>query len=754
MAYNPRTAIRRFGLTPEEDAMRTPVSLPLAGPLPAGLADDITDATVRGVRADQRAASTDAATSALTGQPPIIDLGDESEFIIPREEPSNLFGLADDDESGPFNVQSRPASVREPARDLSSTPSAPRFAPAPEPTGRFSEVMPGWTRAAHGQRGVPGQPLLGGPLPRLSDVGLVDDESDPPGTTITHADGTTTVVGAPAVAPTMADPDDDVIGGDIEAESENATDIDADADLSVSEPLDPRRRAKLFGPAPQTTEYEDAAIRRGRELDQRAARGQRIAAGVAGGLGLLGLLTGSDVATGLGQAAAGAGGAIPTDVEEQMRARAEQRRVREQGGIDRENALVNADNEAMRQDAQDDQRAQMAESEMSVNAERARALQAEQADAEFERQALAGNADGMRAAIRARAAAVQHGPTRQAWEQRFADGGPLDQMTDLASLRTILAEVGDTDVRRGGQGAGGSGGGSRETTAWDPFANGGQGGYVTRRVRTGQRSEPSVAPSGSPAPTEQAPRPRPSQPRQPSPVPSGPIDAAQPPVDESTEVAWAERVMRDAGWSGRDRREGVIRRLRTGQGNAAHDTALAEMTELAGRVERTREAGMPTEAVDIDPAEWNRMDTFARAQMTPVVNQRRRALGLLSNLRDWQRNRPLALRAAIATTRDPEAASNYTPDVLAQAQDITRQFSAYVNPMLAERSGAAVTNSEMVRFLREVGLSSALGDLGALERAFDAQVGVWEDTIADRAADLNPVFVRDWARRHGFGGER
>lgn len=212
--------------------------------------------------------------------------------------------------------------------------------------------------------------------------------------------------------------------------------------------------------------------------------------------------------------------------------------------------------------------------------------------------------------------------------------------------------------------------------------------------------------------------------------------------------------MRDAGWSGRDRREGVIRRLRTGQGNAAHDTALAEMTELAGRVERTREAGMPTEAVDIDPAEWNRMDTFARAQMTPVVNQRRRALGLLSNLRDWQRNRPLALRAAIATTRDPDAASNYTPDVLAQAQDITRQFSAYVNPMLAERSGAAVTNSEMVRFLREVGLSSALGDLGALERAFDAQVGVWEDTIADRAADLNPVFVRDWARRHGFGGER
>ena len=83
MAYNPRTAIRRFGLTPEEEAMRTPVSLPLSGPLPAGLADDdITDATVRGVRADQRAASTDAATSALTGQPPIIDLGDGNRLEV------------------------------------------------------------------------------------------------------------------------------------------------------------------------------------------------------------------------------------------------------------------------------------------------------------------------------------------------------------------------------------------------------------------------------------------------------------------------------------------------------------------------------------------------------------------------------------------------------------------------------------------------------------------------------------------------
>lgn len=262
-------------------------------------------------------------------------------------------------------------------------------------------------------------------------------------------------------------------------------------------------------------------------------------------------------------------------------------------------------------------------------------------------------------------------------------------------------------------------------------------------------------PDGAPAPRPAQPR----QPRQPAPAPApvpGSSDTAPPqgPVDESTEVAWAERVMRAAGWTDRDRREGVIRRLRTGQGNAAHDAALQEVTALAGRVEQMREAGMPPEAVDIPVEDWNRMSAFARTEMTPVMEQRRRALGLLANLQTWRRDRPIALRAAIEVTRNPEAASNYSPDVIAQAQDITRQFAAYVNPMLAQRSGAAVTNSEMVRFLREVGLSSALGDLGALERAFDAQVSVWEDTIADRAADLNPIFVRDWGRRHGFGGNQ
>ena len=626
MAYNPRTAVRRFGLTPEEEAMRAPVSLPLAGPLPAGLADDITDATVRGVRADQRAASTDAATSALTGQPPIIDLGDDAEFIIPREDPSNLFGLADDGtrtadyrpgRDGPIlpatvlpnyvpgqprgdtvllsNVQPSPSGAPA-SRNLSSLPVTPmsRWRTAAghynldprnagladddvDATGANEDRFIDRTRAAEGRsmspvgtftepmvRGrasrsiarLPGGGIatptspsqsmdLGSPtmtrlarstnpytLPRLGlefaattpesrlvdFAGLADDDPDSVWTPQSYADGLTRV-DPTTDADVSIDPDDEVIGGDIEAESENATDIDADADLEVSEPLDPRRRAKLFGPAPQTTEYEDAAIRRGRELDQRAARGQRIAAGVAGGLGLLGLLTGSDVATGLGQAAASAGGAIPTDVEEQMRARAEQRRVREQGGIDRENALVNADTEAMRQDQQDQLRMQAAQSDAAVNEARVAEMQREAQASELEQAARNGNAEGFRRFIRGRAEAIQHSGTHDPILDAIMDP-TFQSINDPDLLRGMLNSIDAVDRRRGGKGAGGSG--ASEHTVTDPRTG------ITTTVRSGgggQQQRPS--PTGTPAPG--APRTGRPRPGAPSPAPAGTApDAADP----------------------------------------------------------------------------------------------------------------------------------------------------------------------------------------------------------------------------------
>ena len=700
MAYNPRTAIRRFGLTPEEEAMRTPVSLPLSGPLPAGLADDdITDATVRGVRADQRAASTDAATSALTGQPPIIDLGDDAEFVVPREEPSNLFGLADDDESAPFNVQSRPASVREPARVLSSTPSAPRFAPAPEPTGHFSEVMPGWTRAARGQRGVPGQPLLGGPLPRLSDIGLVDDESDPPGTTITHADGTTTVVAAPTVAPTAINPDDEVIGGDIEAESENATDIDADADLSVSEPLDPRRRAKLFGPAPQTTEYEDAAIRRGRELDQRAARGQRIAAGVAGGLGLLGLLTGSDVATGLGQAAAGAGGAIPTDVEEQMRARAEQRRAREQGGIDRDNALVDADNEAMRQDASDQMRMQSAASDEALNQARIAQLQQEDEFAALDRQLASADNEAARQMYRSYVAGLNDESEMAQHARAFAED-PSFNNASAEMIREHIARLNQlAGSRHSGMIARGGGGGGRAgQQVMTP-----DGHVVWQPGTSGQRREPAPAPGGTPSPGTPAPSVRPRS--RPTPAPA-PVPAPSEPVDPNTDRLAAIRefmpnlspdemsIARDFARSQQLTSEqmrsaagqqAILNAVRSFQG-ATRESRTQMLTAAASR---SASEARGEDATSLPP-NFNRADYISAARSPEV---RDATLGFY-DIR--------ALRARLAGASDAQVRSalhgGSEMSRVAGASALRAQIKAYMNAYFHEHGGAVITPEEAQRY--------------------------------------------------------
>lgn len=678
---------------------------------------------------------------------PVIDLGPDAEVRIERPQ----YGLAGDDEDPSFNlfgVQSRPSAASASVPSPLSSPPALRMTPSRVATGRFSAPAP-----MSIPRVAPHAPAdddaIGPPDTDREITEAVARDPDsilPAGTTVTRADGSTYVVGAPGSVTSpgtarMPTEDDEEIG---------PADEDADADLSISEPLDPRRRVKLFAPAASSTTQEDAAIRRAEELDRRAARGQRIAAGVSGGLGLLGALTGSDALLGLGQAAAGAGGAINANVRDEVLARQEQRRAREQAGIDRQNADIMAQREIERQDRGDALRESAAASDAAVNEERANLLRAQQAESAFEQEALAGNAEGMRAAIRARAAAVQHVPTRAAWEQRFAQGGPLDQMTDLASLRTILAEVGDTDVRRGGQGAGGSGGGrTRESVEWDPNA----GEYVVRTTRTGGQ-RPAAAPS---APVEappvttatRGPRPAaPQIPQQPAPAAPASTDIAPPAVvDESTEVAWAERVMNAAGIRDRDRREGFIRRLRTGRGNPLHDAAVTDLTAIAGRVEQARDAGMPPEAVDIPVTDWNQYRAYERREITPVWEQRQRANALIRDLRGWTRSRPEALRAAIRLTRDPESRDEISPALLAQADDIKARLAGYINPMLAQRSGAAVTNSEMVRFLRELNLDSTFGNLGAIEGAFRSQMADWESQIESRLATTHPIFAQDWARR-------
>jgi len=765
MAYNPRTAIRRFGLTPEEDAMRTPVSLPLAGPLPAGLADDITDATVRGVRADQRAASTDAATSALTGQPPIIDLGDESEFIIPREEPSNLFGLADDGtrtadyrpgRDGPIlpatvlpnyvpgqprgdtvllsNVQPSPSGAPA-SRNLSSLPVTPmsRWRTAaghynlePMVRGRASRSiarLPGGVIASPtspSQSMDLGSPTMTRParstnpytLPRLGlefatttpesrlvdFAGLADDDPDSVWTPQSYADGLTRV-DPTTDADVDTNPDDDVIGGDIEAESENATDIDADADLEVSEPLDPRRRAKLFGPAPQTTEYEDAAIRRGRELDQRAARGQRIAAGVAGGLGLLGLLTGSDVATGLGQAAASAGGAIPTDVEEQMRARAEQRRVREQGGIDRENALVDADNEAMRQDASDQMRMQSAASDEALNQARIAQLQQEDEFAALDRQLASADNEAARQMYRSYVAGLNDESEMAQHARAFAED-PSFNNASAEMIREHIARLNQlAGSRHSGMIARGGGGGGRAgQQVMTP-----DGHVVWQPGTSGQRREPAPAPGGTPSPGTPAPSVRPRS--RPTPAPA-PVPAPSEPVDPNTDRLAAIRefmpnlspdemsIARDFARSQQLTSEqmrsaagqqAILNAVRSFQG-ATRESRTQMLTAAASR---SASEARGEDATSLPP-NFNRADYISAARSPEV---RDATLGFY-DIR--------ALRARLAGASDAQVRSalhgGSEMSRVAGASALRAQIKAYMNAYFHEHGGAVITPEEAQRY--------------------------------------------------------
>jgi len=765
MAYNPRTAIRRFGLTPEEDAMRTPVSLPLAGPLPAGLADDITDATVRGVRADQRAASTDAATSALTGQPPIIDLGDESEFIIPREEPSNLFGLADDGtrtadyrpgRDGPIlpatvlpnyvpgqprgdtvllsNVQPSPSGAPA-SRNLSSLPVTPmsRWRTAaghynlePMVRGRASRSiarLPGGVIASPtspSQSMDLGSPTMTRParstnpytLPRLGlefatttpesrlvdFAGLADDDPDSVWTPQSYADGLTRV-DPTTDADVDTNPDDEVIGADIEAESENATDIDADADLEVSEPLDPRRRAKLFGPAPQTTEYEDAAIRRGRELDQRAARGQRIAAGVAGGLGLLGLLTGSDVATGLGQAAASAGGAIPTDVEEQMRARAEQRRVREQGGIDRENALVDADNEAMRQDASDQMRMQSAASDEALNQARIAQLQQEDEFAALDRQLASADNEAARQMYRSYVAGLNDESEMAQHARAFAED-PSFNNASAEMIREHIARLNQlAGSRHSGMIARGGGGGGRAgQQVMTP-----DGHVVWQPGTSGQRREPAPAPGGTPSPGTPAPSVRPRS--RPTPAPA-PVPAPSEPVDPNTDRLAAIRefmpnlspdemsIARDFARSQQLTSEqmrsaagqqAILNAVRSFQG-ATRESRTQMLTAAASR---SASEARGEDATSLPP-NFNRADYISAARSPEV---RDATLGFY-DIR--------ALRARLAGASDAQVRSalhgGSEMSRVAGASALRAQIKAYMNAYFHEHGGAVITPEEAQRY--------------------------------------------------------
>ena len=214
------------------------------------------------------------------------------------------------------------------------------------------------------------------------------------------------------------------------------------------------------------TDAEEAEIERGRRQDRRRKIGRAIAGILGLGVGVAGAAAGNFGVAELGNLAGSVGGAAPTNREATARRDAMRGKAMRDQAQDRALELAARQQQAaalaqgqQRQEAELALRQQQAESNMALDTARRDAILADQANAAFEREALAGNANGAREAIRARVSAIQHVPTRMAWEQRLnAEDSALDQVTDLDTLRAILSEVADTDIRRGSQGAGGSGG--------------------------------------------------------------------------------------------------------------------------------------------------------------------------------------------------------------------------------------------------------------------------------------------------------
>lgn len=260
---------------------------------------------------------------------------------------------------------------------------------------------------------------------------------------------------APAAQPEANQPPQPSIVDDDGDDSATMPDNDADDDPVIA--MSGRgARPIVHG----TTPDELVALERGERRDKR----RRITANVFGALGLLGGiaggLTGNEglLELGLGTAGAAKAGRNTNRMRDEARDEIEARRAREiedQQRFDQDEQRSFERSRMVREDERSEESARMS---AALNQARIDGLISEQEQQELDRVAQQGNTDAARATLRARVEAIQHGPTREAWMRQL---DPMLSASDPDQLLRQTAFVAPTDIRRGGQGAGGSGGGAR-----------------------------------------------------------------------------------------------------------------------------------------------------------------------------------------------------------------------------------------------------------------------------------------------------
>lgn len=666
--------------------------------------DQLVRDAASGVQADARARRTD--TPNLTGggddDLPYIPLDlDESEYTFqaPRIEPRRPMIP-----SGPMS--SAFANAARGAFDSARSTLAPLFTPRAQTPASPSAPLASPPPAAQTAPGTTPQPPETQAAPQAQQAPAVA----PPG-----QGGQPPAQDAAEEAPLSSVPTE---GGNMRPEAAPMLTPMAD-------------RARKFAEAPgafKPTGDEETRLADAQRLDDQGARRQRIARGILSGLGLLGAATGLNGLAGIGAAGLGATNAasrapnertnrVREEIARRMQGMQAEREAANQAAT-REAQGIESQRQAARQSRLDDANIALTEARTSGEigeADRARV------QAELDEAARTGNLAAARAGLEARVNAVQHPATRAAW---LAALPGMLQAADPELLMNQQDDVGRTDIRRGGQGAGGSGGnGSRVETTVDANGN-----VVAVRRRTGPRAPGVASPTtgASAAPTSE--------------------DGAVLDVNDPAAIpGWIQRTLNRAGLAEQDTIAGYLLRWEQAPSDSARAAVLTEVSNLATQAERDNAGGNPAGA---NPQEWHRM----RGVMAPFLSQHRAASRLESQVRTWIGSRPVALRAAMALSGSGDT-SEFDAVTMAQAHDILGAIAGFANPLLAQRSGAAVTDQELARFLREFAVGRWLAPPQAFLSRLSAYTDQLEGTMEDNLRDFDPRQADAWLNQHFPGGQ-
>ena len=698
------------GMDPEDD-----IADPFAAPMEFDAGDDAYGAGLAGARGE------------LAGNPEPFHA--DMDFSL-DETPDAAYeaGLADAraEMSAPLNLPGLgPAAAPQPASVPGLPPMAPQNAPAPAVAGTPPTVPPVSPSSPQAATPTGAGALTPTPQPTSQanlDPGAPVEQAQRAPSPVQSAPSSDARTGGGGLGIGLWDPS--VGSGEVrrrqvgEGKSMNRVRLPGFAD----EGEEKQARAQ------ERTALEDA---------RRQDRNRRIGAGIANAIGsiiaMLGAGTGNTALMGAGMGIGSIGRTIPQGAMER-RALEDQTRRREDIAAEQTAAARDQQLGTARIGAEAD--ATRAEAGLLGERSEAELRAIQGADLAAERAAQEGSVEGMREAIRARIASMgASNPSRGPNSEFARRGGALDSINDMDTLHRIYVETGDQDIRRGGQGAGGSGGGGHAEYVRQP-----DGTYIERRTgrrvqRPPEQQGDPFAPAAAPGPVAEpaseivdpfappptapaaAPQARPAaragrqrppvpvaQPSAPTAAPGGtpvtaPADGTR--VVDATDagsIGRYERVLRELGHGNDDVSNQVDTYTQDMQsGDTARRNAAAQrLSEREYELAQARAAGLPA---GVSNQQWQRANGGDFGEHVQFWGDTRAAV---QRLRGYRERSPQNYRRALILAGQNSPLTGVDPETAEMARDMT----AHLIPTLSRIAGANVTSQELGRVQQSMGLGS------------------------------------------------